>query len=249
MVLEIKKRRAVFITKQIWFADYPYDVRGVDRIIFRDCKNKIDVPGFGCEKFTTLVIDLSQDLEAIWKNMSKSSCRYEIRRAEREGIKIIINQKFEDFIKIYKLFIKTKKLKKSNVTVQFLKKYGILFIAELNGKIMGGQFYLKDKNNMRLLLAPSKRLNVDEKNSILVGSGNRLMIWEAIKYAKEKGIKEFDFGGYAEKSNDKQKMNVSLFKKSFGGKLAIHYIYQKDYSKIYKFLSALKQKFCLWLKK
>lgn len=245
MVLEIKKKRGLFKIKQIWFADYPYDVKGVDRIIFRDCKNKINAPGFSCEKITTLIIDLKQDLEIIWKNMSKSSCRYEVRRAEREGIKIIIDQRFEDFIKMYKLFTKTKKIKKSNFTVQFMKKYGVLFIAELNGKIMGGQFYLRDKSNMRLLLAPSKRLNVDGKDSILVGSGNRLIIWEAIKYAKEKGIKEFDFGGYYHGKDNRQFSSVSEFKKSFGGEIVDHYIYQKDYSEIYKFLSALKQKFYL----
>jgi len=243
MVIEINRKRAIFIIKQIWFADFPYDVKGVAQVIFTYCKNKIDIPGFNCVEGITFVIDLNQDLDKIWNNMGKSSCRYEIRRAEKEGIKIIIDQKFEDFIKMNKLFAKTKGLRESNITVQFMKKYGTLFLAELDGKIMGGQFYLKDKNNMRLLLAPSKRLNVDKKNSILVGMGNRLMIWEAIKHAKAQGIKEFDFGGYYSGGGGAETLNTaSLFKQSFGGRVVSYYIYQKYYSNVYKFLSSLKQK-------
>lgn len=241
-MLEIIKKTFGFKTNQIWFADFPYETKGFDMVVFLDCKNKADVPGFICVEHATSIIDLGQDLDKIWSNMSKSSCRYEIRRAEKEGIEIKINQNFEDFIKIEKLFNKTKKRGASNASVEFMKKYGVLFIAKLGNEIMGGQFYLKDENIIRMLWAPSRRLNVDKKNSTLIGMGNRLMVWEAIKYAKAKGMKEFDLGGYYVGEDDKQKKSISEFKKSFGGKLTVRYIYKKDYSKIYKFLSYLRQK-------
>jgi lipid II:glycine glycyltransferase (peptidoglycan interpeptide bridge formation enzyme) len=242
-MLEIERKRYILKTKDIWFADFPYDIKGFSRVAFRDCKNKIDMPGFDCKEHATFVIDLTQDLDEIWNNMGKSSCRYEVRRAEREGIKILIDQRFEEFVKIDKLFRKTKKLQQANITAQFIKKYGLLFVSELGGEIMGGQFYLKDKNNMRLLLAPSKRLNVDDKKSLLIGMGNRLMIWEAIKYGKANGIKEFDFGGYSSGGTGGTILDEpNLFKQSFGGKKTYRYIYQKEYSKIYKFLSFLKRK-------
>jgi len=244
MVLEINKKNGLFKTKQIWFAEYPYDVKGADRVIFRDCKNKVDVQGFGREEIITFVINLTQDLDSIWKKMSRTSCRQEINRAVKEGIKIKINQNFEDFIEIDKLFSKAKGWMSSGVTADFLKKNGILFVAELNGEILGGYFYLKDDNNMRPLFNPSKRLNVDDKKSSLVGMGNRLIIWEAIKYAKAKGIKEFDFAGYNAGGEGHEILNKpSLFKQSFGGDIVTHYIYRKDYSSIYKILSSLKQKF------
>lgn len=234
MTLEIDSQRYIFKTKVIWFSDYPYDVGDCHSVIFRACKNKVDIEGFEREEFITLVIDLTQDLDAIWGNMGKKSCRYEIKRAKREGIQIKLNQAYEQFYEINRLFRRGKGL--SGLTSpEFMRKSGTLFTAEYEGEIIAGQLYLEDKDNIRWLLGASKRLEVDKEKAILIGCGNRLMIWEAINYAKGKGIKEFDMGGYyTGKVKDEQKERINIFKKSFGGKLTTHYIYQKDYSKIYK---------------
>jgi lipid II:glycine glycyltransferase (peptidoglycan interpeptide bridge formation enzyme) len=79
-------------------------------------------------------------------------------------------------------------------------------------------------------------LNVDKEKARLISNANKLTVWNAIKYAKEKGIKEFDMGGYyTGEKKDIQKENINIFKKSFGGKSATHYICKKDYSKLFKF--------------
>lgn len=233
MALEIEKRNGFFKTKEIWFADYPFDISEIARVVFQDCKNKVDIPGFYCGEFTTLVIDLTQDLDTIWKNMEYKSCRYCVNRAIREGIKIRLNKDYQEFYEINRLFRKERKLP-GFTDLAFMKKYGTLFIAELNGGIIGGQLYLEDKDNIRWLIGASKRLEVDKKKATLIGCGNRLIVWEAIKYAKEKGLKEFDFGGYYTGEEDKEKEKINIFKKSFGGKLTLHYIYQKNYSNICK---------------
>lgn len=239
MTLEIDSKRYIFKTKITWFSDYPQDVEGCHSVIFRACKNKVDVEGFEREQFTTLVIDLTQDLDAIWGNMSKKSCRYEIKRAMREGIQIRLSQAYEQFYEMNRSFRRQKGL--SGLTsLEFMRRYGTLFTAEYGGEIIGGQLYLEDKDNIRWLVGASKRLEVDKEEAILIGCGNRLMIWEAIKYAKGKGIKEFDMGGYySGEAKDEQKERINIFKQSFGGKLTTHYIYQKDYSMIYKFARKL----------
>ncbi|NQE54743.1 hypothetical protein C5S29_14225 [ANME-1 cluster archaeon GoMg3.2] len=108
-------------------------------------------------------------------------------------------------------------------------------MTEFDGEIIGGQFYLEDENNIRWLVGASKRLEVDRNQATLIGNANRLVIWQAIQYAKEKGIKEFDMGGYyTREAKDVQKERINAFKKSFGGELVTHYIYHKDYSRIYK---------------
>lgn len=234
MTLEIDSKRYIFTTKIIWFSDYPYDAGDCHSVIFRACKNKVNLEGFEGEEFTTLVIDLTQDLDTIWRNMSKKSCRYEIKRAMREGIQIRLNQAYEQFYEVNRSFRRAKKLP-DLTSLEFMRKCGTLFTAEYEGEIIGGQLYLEDKDNIRWLLGASKRLEVDKENAVLIGCGNRLMIWQAIKYAKEKGIKEFDMGGYyTGKTKDEQKERINIFKQSFGGKLTTHYIYQRDYSKIYK---------------
>ena len=82
------------------------------------------------------------------------------------------------------------------VGFDILKKYGTLFIAEHDGELLGGQFYLNDKMHMRWLLGSSKRLEVNKEKATLIGNANRLITWEAIKFAREMDVTEFDFGGY-----------------------------------------------------
>jgi len=235
-MLEIEIKGHIFKYKEIWFADYPHDVKGCTSVTFRECKNKVDIAGFTRQEHTTLVIDLTQDLDIIWKNMGKKSCRYEINRAQREGIVVKINHNFDEFYQMDKSFRGKKGLGAGSLChPEFMRRYGTLFTAEVAGEIIAGQFYLKDEDNMRWLVGASKRLEVDRDKAILIGCGNRLMIWEAIKYAKENGIKEFDFGGYyTGRDKNDQRYSINLFKESFGGELTRHYIYQKGYSRAYK---------------
>jgi len=242
MSLEILRKKGLFKTKQIWFADYPYDVKGVDRVIFRDCKNKADVSGFTCEKITTLIIDLTQNINLIWKNMSSGNCQKPIKRAERAGIKIKINQGYDEFYYLYKLVRETKSLDKP-LKLSDIKKYATLFVAELDGKIISGHGYLKDDKNMRSWVIGSKRFNLNGDRATMVANAGKLIIWEAMKYAKNSGIEEFDFGGYyMGDKKDLQKEKINFFKKSFGGELTAHYNYRKDYSKIFNFVTKIYYK-------
>jgi len=236
MVLEINRKIFIFKTKEVLFSEFPYEIDDYHSVFFRSCKNKVDLPGFEREDFTTLVIDLSSELDKIWENMQKKSCRYEIKRAIREGIQIRLNKDYEEFYEINRLFRKNKKLPGlTDLDLEFMKRFGTLFTAELNSEIICGQLYLEDTNNIIWLIGASKRLEVSKEKAILIGCGNRLMIWEAIQYAKNKGIKEFDMGGYYTRSEkDEQKEKINIFKKSFGGRLITNYNYRKDYSIIFK---------------
>jgi lipid II:glycine glycyltransferase (peptidoglycan interpeptide bridge formation enzyme) len=233
MAVEIDKKIVLFNAKEIWLADFPYDVVGCHSVVFQDCKNKADVPGFDRQDFTTLVIDLAKDLDTIWKNMESKSCRYFVNRALREGVKIRLNRDYDEFYEINRSFRKEKRLP-GLTGLAFMKKYCTLFTAELNGEILAGQLYLEDKDTIRWLIGASRRLEGDKEKATLVSCGNRLIIWEAIKYAKEKGLKEFDFGGYYAGNEDVEKVNINMFKKSFGGIMTTHYIYRKDYSTFFK---------------
>jgi len=242
-LLEIDYKIHSFKIKEIWFSERPFEVRGQDAVIFKECRNKIEIDKFNCSPNTTLVIDLTKELEEIWKNMSKSSCRYAIRRSLKDGIKLTCNKNFEEFIDINSSFREKKGLLKSELDIEIMKKYGTLITAELEGEILGGQFYWHDADNIRWLVGASKRFEVDSNMARIIGNSNRLMVWEAIKLAKENGMKEFDMGGYyAGKDPDIQKMNINNFKISFGGKLVSHYSYERIYSNLYLNLKKLKNK-------
>lgn len=235
-MLEIEIKGRVFKCKEIWFADYPYDVKGYAGVTFMECKNRADMAGFTQQEHTTLVIDLTQDLDTIWRNMGKKSCRYEVNRAKRDGVIVKTNQNFNEFYQMDKSFREKRGLATASLRrPEFMRRYGTLFTAEVDRKLIAGQFYLEDKNNIRWLLGASRRLEVDRDKAIMIGCANRLIIWEAIKYAKEKGIKEFDMGGYyTGEDKDDPRYTINIFKRSFGGELTTHYIYEKIYSKICK---------------
>ena len=236
-MIEINRAKFIWNVKEVWFSDKPHDIEGCDFLVFNNCKEKVEMSDFIRSEHQTLVIDMRKGIEDIWKNMSKSSCRYMINGAGKNNIRVIVNQKIEDFIKINKSFRRKKNLPALKLSVDFIKKNGILFVAELNGEVLGGQFYLTDKHNMRWLVGASKRLSEDKDKSRMVGMANRLLVWEAIKYGKKMGLINFDLGGYYVGNTDNEKISINRFKESFGGKVMSYYSYKKYYSKFYKILT------------
>ena len=109
-----------------------------------------------------------------------------------------------------------------------------MFTAFHHGAIMASIILVEDLSSISWLLGGSKRLEVDKEKTIIVSCANRLLIWEAIIYAKEKGLKEFDLGGYyaGDDKND-SRYTITHFKKQFGSSLVTYYNYIKYYSKIY----------------
>lgn len=245
-MLEVDQKMFIFHIKEVHSAEYPFDIEGYDLLTFQYSRNKVDVKGFKLIKeHFTAVIDLTQYLDTIWRNMNKRT-RNLINRAEREGIVVRMNENYEEFYKIYKSFIKKKGLASifrifgvGAVSLETMKRHGTLFIAEHDGEMLSGRLYLENYSGIAAWIGSSKRLEVDKEKAKLIGCANRLIHWEAIKYAKAKGIKEYDFGGIfsdEEVNKDMMKMGIRKFKLSFGGKIAIRYQYQKIYSKGYKIL-------------
>ncbi|HEY3422382.1 MAG TPA: GNAT family N-acetyltransferase [Methanocellaceae archaeon] len=233
-MLEIERRFYSFKRKDIWFSERPYDVDGYQGVVFYSCRDQVDVPGFTRRDFITPVIDLTPGLEKVWKNIDRWSCRKKINKAYNYGIEVKFNENYEEFHRIDVEFRKSKGLQDSRMDVEFMKKYGTLLTAELGGRVISGQLFLEDKDHIRGLIAGSMRFGPDAHENNLVGYGNRLIVWEAIKYAVAKGIKEYDMGGFytgTEKIDELKGVNV--YKMSFGPSLVTKYNYVKEYSPIF----------------
>ena len=231
-----KKHCLLFKVKEVWFADDVFDVNGYSCVVFRGCEKKIDISGFQCYESATLVIDLTQTLDKIWDNFGRSSCKYCIKKAIKDGIEVRMNERYKEFCVMNKTFRKSKKLTTSLVhSPMFFEKNGVLFIAELHDEMLGGSFFIEDESRIRWIVGASKRLSVSTGKAGLIGCANRLILWEAIKYAKNKGLKEFDFGGYPISPNVSDDVSkVNAFKKSWGGNLTLQYNYVKNYSLFYR---------------
>ena len=233
-MLVVKKRILMFKIKEIQFCDYPFEVGDCDSVTFVHCKSKVDAEGFTCEEKFTSIIDLTQDLDTIWGNMSQGNCRKPIRRAERAGVKIKVNQHYDEFYEMYRSVRKIKALPGFLLSLKDIRRNATLFVAEVNGEIISGHGYLEDEDNMISWVIGSKRFEKDKEHITLVGNASKLIIWEAIKYGKEKGIKQLnmgELGSEEEAEKDEAKRNINFFKQSFGGVTVECYSYQKAYSK------------------
>lgn len=220
-----------FRTRTIWFAEEPYDMQDVDSVCFLACKKKIDLDGFEREDGATMIIDLKAGTDAIWSGFA-SKCRSAIRKAEKEGTEVRINQDYEGFIALNDNFREEKGLPADSRTPAFMKAHGVLFTAWLNGELVSGVYFLKDEHNMLGLLAASKRLEAESnERRTSIANANRLLFWEGMKYGVENGFEVYDLGGYYNgKEPDPEKERINEFKRRFGGTVVDDYIYRKDYS-------------------
>lgn len=233
-MLEIERELLNFKRKDVWFSDSPFDVEGYQGVAFYACKNKVDVPGFARKDFVTPVIDLTLDEERIWKNIDRMTCRKKINKAYNNDIEFKINECYEEFHEIDVDFRKNKGLPDSHIDIDYMKKYGTLFVAKLDGKVICGEVFLEDKDHIRRLITASRRFTDDQHRNNIVGYGNRLIIWESIRYARAKGIKEYDMGGYYTGTDKARELEgVNRFKMSFGPQLVTKYNYEKNYSSVF----------------
>ena len=249
-MLRIEDERAyIFRPVIIYFSDHPKDIEDCDAVRYPFCKNKVDEDGFSRSEALTSTIDLTQDLETIWDKIDRKSTRYSINKAYKYQIEVKKNSNYEDFFNLYKEFVAIKGFGSLfDVGIQKLKtieKWGTLFTSEYKGELLGGHLYLEDNDNILLWISASKRLTVDKDKARLIGHANRLVHWEAIKYAKKRGIREFNWGGLWPEEcakNDNEKRAINSFKLSFGGDIVTSYTYNKFYSKSYKALHQLYKK-------
>jgi lipid II:glycine glycyltransferase (peptidoglycan interpeptide bridge formation enzyme) len=227
LMIEIANKRTIFDIKEIWFSNSLYDIDRCSMIAFKRCPLNLPNNGFHCAEELTSVIDLRQDLENIWQNMKKDSCRHSITRAIKHDVEIKWNKNLDEFYEIYKAHLKRKKYLRIPDDKSVFEKYGTLITAELDGEILAGRLYIEDDDHIVSYRGASRIFDNDKSKRTLEGNASHLIHWEAIKYAKAKGIKEFDMGGLWTDS-------INAMKESFGGRRVSYCAYWKDYSSLYK---------------
>jgi lipid II:glycine glycyltransferase (peptidoglycan interpeptide bridge formation enzyme) len=227
-MIKITTHHLIYSSLEVWYSDSISDINGYSHVNFRRVKSKKDILGFNRREEVTSVIDLTQELDVIWKNMKKS-CRNSISRAERNNVKIEMNQNFDEFYNIYKQHLRRKRYCMHVDDLPFLKNIGILFTAEYKGEVLGGHIYIKDQEHILFSRGATKILHDDKSKRTLIGNASHLINWEAMKYAKANGIREFDMGGLYTDS-------INAFKESFGGSRVSYYSYEKFYSECYRMI-------------
>ena len=159
-----------------------------------------------------VAIDLTQNFDDIWKNMTKST-RYYTRKGLKEFIKVNITQnpselEIENFVNLYsETMDKNQASQKYYFSKEFIKnhfKSNCLFIECKNdNEIIGA---------ISLFLIGSKIMHyhLSATNYNIKNPPSKAVLWHAIEWAKKKGLKWFHLGGGVGKED-----NLFYFKKGF----------------------------------
>jgi len=171
----------------------------------------------------TLILDLKPDLKKIFNNFSKDT-RYEIRKAQKNNIKVGLSNDISAFAKMW-----TETALRRHFWIPFEKEIKILYESFGDKAYLFFAFCSNDSNHDNkplagtLVLVHDNQAHYFHAASTLEGrklQAPSLIVWEAIKLAKKKGCTKFDFEGIFD-PRDKDTKNwqgFTRFKKGFGGK-------------------------------
>lgn len=166
----------------------------------------------------TYLIELDQSIEVIHSNLSTNHKR-NIKAAEKKQLEV--NQ-ITDLAIIKDLVMKSyekQKIKVHNdmldkILFQFANEHNsFAFAAFKNGSPVSASFFVHDKTTCYDLLNGNDHENKDAGAGVVT-------LWEAIKHAKQIGLKSFDFEG-------SMIPNIEQFYRGFGGRLTSFYSLNK----------------------
>jgi len=216
-MITIVRKKFGLAYRQHWFARQPQGGWGLTTL-----RQYIgaQAPAFPFTKQTqhTLLIDLTQDDEALQAGMSKNM-RAQLRKAEKDGFVWEVSEDLDEFRTLFNAFAAEKGLKALSTGVLEAER-AFLLIAKTSfeGKPLVAHAYLVDveESRARFLYGATVRLS-EGVDANLVGRANRLAHFLEMGEFRRRGLKTFDFGGYALGTEDPQKQGINQFKESFGG--------------------------------
>ena len=182
-------------------------------------RNIIDMQPFIWKKFKvnpvyTYLLNLSVSIEDIWKRMSNER-RKNINKARKDGLHVT---KITDYEIIKALVLKTYSRQMKGIKEFYLNKIlfdfansnnSFAFVTYGNDNAFACSFCVYDFDTAYYLLGGYNHKNKHH------GAGT-LSMWESIKYAKELGLKYFDFEG-------SMVPKIERYFRGFGGQLTPYY--------------------------
>lgn len=183
------------------------------------------ISGTRCTDFYTTHIDLTRDEQALFADLTKT-CRYKVRRAEREELK---EEAFmgargamvDDFIAFFDRFATGKGLPPAPAErLHTLAEVGALDLstASRDDEALVWHAYIRAGNRARLLHSASLfREFSDTATRNMIGRANRCLHWHDLLRYKDAGVPVFDFGGWYSGRDDEELLRINAFKESFGG--------------------------------
>ena len=213
---------------KIWFAKKLNMNDMFKFVMYKQSSLTKNIFGFVRVPFYTLLIDLKEDVDILFTRIRKNT-KYKINRASRDGVKFAIHEDIDTFLEYYNKFASLKELGQLKKEELIKLNQNLIITKAINEEsdtyVMHSYVCDKELKKVRLFHSASFYESDDKKIRNLVGMANRFLHFEDMKYFKDNGYEEYDFGGYAYNTQDKHLKNINDFKSAFGGVL----VEQSDY--------------------
>lgn len=171
----------------------------------------------------TIVINLERSKEELWQNLDKDA-RWGVNKARKEGLTIKLAGQEQDWHDFYNLYVETIERGgiKASSYQEIRKENAVLFLCMHSGKIIAGAVAIQKLEKLSLFLNASL-------HEFLKFQPNNLLYWHLMEYGKEKGMKQFDLGGYQLNAGKGSKLyEINRFKERWGGEIVKYKIHSKN---------------------
>ncbi len=177
---------------------------------------------------TTVLIDLTNELELLHREIRNPNYRRQIARAVELGDRVQVApndaRAWADFLPLFNDFARVRGTVEqlSRQRLEGYREAGEAFVIYLDGQPMCGHLTLPDSQSgrVRLQLSCSRRLEGLEV-SAMSGVLNRYLIWWEIAHYKARCFSSYDLGGITDRPDD----GIARFKKGFGGRVVLEHSY------------------------
>jgi len=181
-----------------------------------------------CAPFRTLHVDLRQSEEQLLAGIKKGT-RYEIRRAEQEGVRAIVaaSDRLHEFEAFFTKFAASKDLTApSGAQLAAYARAGVLALSYAEttaGQVLVWHAHLCANGRARLWLSASAASDTDKAARAATGRANRLLHWHDMQMARASGYATYDVGGWDGESTDPRLQGISRFKEELGGRVVTEF--------------------------
>lgn len=227
MLIVSKKNKNIPII-DCWYAQHALGMDGVIR--YQEAEKPI---GAQPQRFDTLLSDLTEDEETILSHYTKN-CRYEVRRAPKEGVscsmkcgKEITEQDILVFTDFFEQFWASKGISyhEKEKCRAMMRQYAgagamALTMAFIGDKLLVYHTYILDEKRVRLYQSASQFRTDESITTKVIGFANRYLHYEDMLFFKRIGKEQYDWGG-AGRTEDVE--SITKFKESFGGTPCVFY--------------------------
>ncbi len=218
-MIVFKKKFLFFSVTEVWFGYYGTFIEKIGLCAFMHVKGSSKSKISGVKNISYTVENELENTEEDILNSFSKTIKVEINQAKKIGVNTYFSNNINEFITFYNDFAKNRNIDLiSERRLNEMKPNLKLSFAIFENNILAAHSYLEDKELgiVRLMHAATARFS-DQGDKQLAGRANKLLHYTDMVAFKKDGIKIYDFGGYAEGTNDKGLQGINKFKLSFGG--------------------------------